>query len=64
MGQINLGPPSQPIPIARQPFNPRLAAHSLRALDVECLFCHAFHWVDEHLSRSSKIRPKFGICCY
>src|SRR5437588_7328629 len=64
MGQINLGPPPQPIPIARRPFNPRLAAHSLRALDVECPFCHALHWVDEHLSGSSKIRPKFGMCCY
>ena len=64
MGQINLGPPPQPIPIAWQPFNPRLAAHSLRALDVECPFCHALHWVDEHLSGSSKIRPKFGMCCY
>ena len=67
MGQIDLGLQPQPpqlIPIARQPFNPRWAVHSLEAFNIECPFCKASHWADERLSGSSKIRPKFGMCCF
>ena len=67
MGEIDLCPqPQQPqlISIARQPFNPRLATYSLEAFNIECTFCKASHQTDECLSGSSKIRPKFGICCY
>ena len=33
-------------------------------MDVQCTFCCALLWSDECLSNSSKINPKFGICCY
>jgi hypothetical protein len=33
-------------------------------MDVECPFFSAFLWLDECLSNSSKINPKFGLCCY
>jgi len=64
MGQIDLGPLPQPIPIARCPFDPNWAKHSLGDLDVQCPSCKALHWADECLSGSSRTNPKFGICCY
>ena len=33
-------------------------------MDEVCMFCQALHWLDERLSNSSMIRPKFGTCCY
>src|SRR6267142_1986378 len=33
-------------------------------MNVECTFCCALLWLDERLSNSSKINPRFGICCY
>jgi hypothetical protein len=33
-------------------------------MDVECTFCHALLWLDECLSHSSQINPRFGLCCY
>jgi len=57
-------PPPQDVPIARRPFDPSWATHSLGPLDVECLSCKALHWVDERLSKSSKTNPKFGMCCF
>lgn len=32
-------------------------------MDVSCPSCDALHWDEERLSNSSRIRPKFGVCC-
>src|SRR6266850_5579174 len=56
--------PRQYIPSARRPFGRAWVIHDLKAMDVECTFCGALLWLDEHLSNSSKINPKFGMCCY
>ena len=61
---------SQPLPIvpglplARLPFDPAWQVHSLGNFNVCCSHCHALHWMDERLTSSSLIRPKFGMCCY
>jgi hypothetical protein len=67
MGQIflpGLLPPPPPLPIARHPFDPTWPEHDLGSFTITCLSCGALHWLDEHLSSSSKTNPKFGICCY
>jgi hypothetical protein len=33
-------------------------------MDVESTFCHALLWLDERLSNSFQINPRFGLCCY
>ncbi|KAH8090509.1 hypothetical protein HD553DRAFT_261054, partial [Filobasidium floriforme] len=37
--------------------------HSLGSIEVECPHCHALHFSEERLTRSSKRNPKFGNCC-
>ena len=32
-------------------------------MTLQCLHCHALHFSDEKLSRSTLNEPKFGICC-
>ncbi|KAJ7576227.1 hypothetical protein C8J56DRAFT_800476, partial [Mycena floridula] len=32
-------------------------------MSIECPRCHALHWADERLKRSSLRSPQFGICC-
>jgi hypothetical protein len=61
---VALPQPPIPIPISRQPFDPTWAKHDLKRMDVKCPFCNALHWIDERLTGSSLIRPKFGMCCY
>ena len=56
-------PQPAPIPIARQAFNSNWPIHDLGAMDRECPFCSALHWVDERLKSSSIRNPKFGTCC-
>ena len=56
------------LPLACQPLIPSWDAvisqrHSLGAFDVQCPSCHALHWADERLARSSLTSPKFGTCC-
>ena len=33
-------------------------------MDIECYFCHAFHWKAEALTSSTINNSKFGMCCY
>src|SRR6266508_4654770 len=33
------------------------------SMNVECPYCHALHWKEERLSKSSLQNPKFGKCC-
>jgi hypothetical protein len=37
--------------------------HSLGTISIECNHCRALHFLEERLSTSSKIRPRFGKCC-
>lgn len=32
-------------------------------MNVQCSFCHAFHWMDERVSSSKLGHPDFGMCC-
>ncbi|CAG8521394.1 1197_t:CDS:2 [Cetraspora pellucida] len=32
-------------------------------MNVECIYCGVFHWLDEHLTKSSSKNPRFGKCC-
>ena len=32
-------------------------------MDVKCPNCSALHWMDEKLTNSSQIHPRFGMCC-
>ena len=52
------------IPLARREFGPDWVVHDLGAMDAKCTFCHALLWLDERLSNSSRINPRFGLCCY
>ncbi|KAI9451440.1 hypothetical protein F5148DRAFT_1290133 [Russula earlei] len=56
-------PPPQAMPMAQRPFDPTWAIHDLKDLTIQCSFCKALHWLDEHLTNSSKRTPKFGMCC-
>ena len=55
--------PAQILPIARTPFSPNWPVHNMGPMDVECPYCRALHWKEEHLTRSSLRSPKFGKCC-
>ena len=37
--------------------------HSLGPFNVQCPLCHAVHWIEERLIRSSMTSPQFGMCC-
>jgi hypothetical protein len=37
--------------------------HDLGRMEVECPFCQAEMWLEERLTESSKVNPKFGLCC-
>ncbi|KAF9255890.1 hypothetical protein L218DRAFT_883016 [Marasmius fiardii PR-910] len=32
-------------------------------MDSVCSYCHALHWIDEHLANTSVQTPVFGSCC-
>lgn len=50
--------------IARQPYiEVDHELHYLGRMEVICPNCGALHWMDERLSKSSQINPKFGSCC-
>ena len=59
-------PPAPPpaLPLARLPFDPAWQVHNLGHFNIHCPDCGALHWMDERLTSSSLIRPKFGMCCY
>ena len=40
-----------------------LGRHFLGNMDVKCPNCSALHWMDEKLTNSSQLHPRFGICC-
>jgi len=33
-------------------------------MNIQCPSYKALHWLDKHLTKSSKANPKFGMCCY
>jgi flagellar biosynthesis GTPase FlhF len=37
--------------------------HTLGPMDSICPHCHAFHFLEEKLTASSKKNPKFSVCC-
>ena len=55
--------PVQPLPRARQPFNPNNPnpmVHYMGKMDVVCSDCGALHWESERLVSTHK----FGLCCF
>jgi hypothetical protein len=56
-------PVPAPLPLARRPFDHHATVHFLGRMSVVCPDCHAYHWEAERLSTSSRLNPKFGICC-
>ncbi|PPQ82287.1 hypothetical protein CVT25_008437 [Psilocybe cyanescens] len=48
---------------ARKPYRDPPQRHDLGLMDVPCPSCSALHWMDEKLSDSSKLHPRFGTCC-
>ncbi len=60
-----LPPPAPPqnLPIAHTPFSLNWPVHNMGPMNVECPYCHALHWKEEHLTKSSNRNPKFGKCC-
>src|SRR5579859_5646543 len=37
--------------------------HSLGSFNIQCPSCHAFHWIDERLTKSTVGTPSFGMYC-
>ena len=52
------------LPLAQHPFDSTLSVHNLGQMKIQCPSCKALHWLDECLTKSSKVNPKFGSCCY
>lgn len=44
-------------------WNATAATHDMRQRDRRCELCGALHWVQERVSDSSQINPKFAKCC-
>ena len=40
-----------------------LPANDLGPMNIQCLFCYAFHWIEERVSSSSIRNPEFESCC-
>ncbi|KAJ7193539.1 hypothetical protein GGX14DRAFT_378904, partial [Mycena pura] len=51
------------LPLARQPYVEPAGRHLLDRMDVNCSHCHVKHWIEERVSTSSQVNPKFGMCC-
>src|SRR5437879_1775832 len=49
--------------IARRAVIDSLSVNNVGKMNVECPFCHAFHWLDERVSSSSISHPEFEMCC-
>ena len=45
--------PNVTIPIARTPFTPNWPVHDMGPMNLVCSSCHALHWKDERLTKSS-----------
>ncbi len=58
-----LPPAPQNLPIAHTPFSSNWPVHNMGSMNVKCPYCHALHWKEERLSKSSLQNPKFGKCC-
>ena len=48
--------------IARRPVVDDLPVHDLGHMDVQCPFCQALHWLEEHVSSSRIHHPEFEAC--
>src|SRR6266545_2578632 len=60
---LPLPPVPQNLPITHTPFSPTWPVHNMGPMDIECPYCHALHWKEERLSKSSLRNPTFGKCC-
>ena len=49
--------------IAQWPVVDTIPVHDLGHMNIECPFCAALHWLDEHVSSSTDHRPEFKGCC-
>ncbi|ETW79519.1 hypothetical protein HETIRDRAFT_428038 [Heterobasidion irregulare TC 32-1] len=53
----------QNLPLGRRPYQEPIARHSLGLMNIECAHCLALHFSSERLTNSSRIHPRFGMCC-
>ncbi|KIJ09644.1 hypothetical protein PAXINDRAFT_87199, partial [Paxillus involutus ATCC 200175] len=47
----------------RRPYQEPVVVHDLSPMDVDCSHCHALHFDSEKLSKSTRGRKRFGMCC-
>lgn len=40
-----------------------LPVNDLGPMNIQCPFCHAFHWIEERVSSTSIHNPEFESCC-
>jgi hypothetical protein len=52
------------LPIARCPYLEQHASLSFGDMNVKCVHCAAFHWLDERLKESTTSAPLFSRCCH
>ena len=58
----NNSPPIR-LPPGGRPYAEPIQTHYLGPMDVQCPECHALHFDCKKLSKSTRARKHFGICC-
>ncbi|KIJ08826.1 hypothetical protein PAXINDRAFT_41049, partial [Paxillus involutus ATCC 200175] len=48
---------------AGRPYQEPVVVHDLGPMDVDCSHCHALHFDSEKLTKSTRGRKHFGMCC-
>ena len=48
---------------AQRPVEDSLSANDLGIMNVQCPYCDALHWPDEHVLSSTVSHPEFQTCC-
>jgi Helitron helicase-like domain at N-terminus len=55
--------PERRIPPGAREYAEPIDPNHLGSMDIECSHCHALHFDSEKLSKSTRRRPVFGMCC-
>ena len=51
------------LPLGRRSYIEPVARHTVGRMNYICEHCHALHFLDEKLTKSSNNHPKFSTCC-